>query len=213
MRRILGLGVEVSGTRASWLGTAALITAISAAGIAAFACGPTKTDAPPETPSADAPAASEAAPTASATEAAPEGAGGAAGATAEAPAAETAAPPAETAPPAAEPAPEPAKDTKKPKSGGSKPAPKADAPAAEAPPAEAPKGDFKPCVSTSFASGSVKSACASGGLPAAKNAMKAIMNKANAKEGATQMKCVSCHSDTSKFGLKANAVADLRAIL
>jgi hypothetical protein len=68
-------------------------------------------------------------------------------------------------------------------------------------------------VSTSFASGSVKSACASGGLPAAKNAMKAIMNKANSKEGATQMKCVSCHSDTSKFGLKANAVADLRAIL
>lgn len=65
-----------------------------------------------------------------------------------------------------------------------------------------------PCRASSFKTGAVRSACASGGRPAAKQVMKAAVKKA--KDAGTSFKCSSCHTDSSNYGLTGNAQSDLR---
>lgn len=94
-----------------------------------------------------------------------------------------------------------------------KPAPQAVAPApappvAAAPAAEAPAGMTDPCQAARFAFGSVSKACKDGGRKAVKPIMKGAVSKA--KAAGTDLTCKSCHTDTSSYHLKPNAIADLK---
>lgn len=96
---------------------------------------------------------------------------------------------------------------------------KAPAKAAAAKPTEAKKEEEKkpevpaysgpnPCKRTSFAFGSVRSACQRGGQKAAKDLMRVVVKKA--RDGGEKMKCTSCHTDTKSYANTPNAVADFR---
>lgn len=80
-------------------------------------------------------------------------------------------------------------------------------PAASTTPAPAdPVADA--CTTKNFHYTLVGSACRAGGRKAAKEIMKGAVKKA--KAAGTDLKCTSCHEDTSTFHLKSNAVSDLK---
>lgn len=169
----------------------------------AKAAAPPAPEPPPEEPKAEAPA--EPAAEAPAAEAAAEE---------EAPAAES--PAAE--PPAAvplgkeiraavrgkEPKEKPAKKgAKSKKAAASAPAAADGAPAA----AEGYKGN-DPCQAKSFSVARVEEACGRNGRSGAKSVMKEAIGKALA--GGASLKCADCHSDLRRYGLKKDAVAQLK---
>ena len=88
-------------------------------------------------------------------------------------------------------------------------------PVAENKPAAATEEDPNaapvPCAATEFNYPAVKSACAEGGRAAVKKVMHGAI--ANAKRAGTELKCSNCHVDQKTFGLKPNAVDDLKAWL
>jgi len=82
-------------------------------------------------------------------------------------------------------------------------------PAASATPASAdsnPVADA--CTTKNFHYTLIGNACHTGGRKAAKEIMKGAVKKA--KAAGTDLKCTSCHEDTSTFHLKSNAVSDLK---
>jgi hypothetical protein len=87
---------------------------------------------------------------------------------------------------------------KKPAAASAEPA----APAADA------YGGSDPCRAKSFSLPRVREACASGGRAAAKRVMKDAIGKATAT--GQSLKCSNCHVDQRDYGLKSNAVDDLK---
>jgi hypothetical protein len=64
------------------------------------------------------------------------------------------------------------------------------------------------CTTKNFHYTQIGSACRSGGRKKVKDIMKGAVKKA--KAAGTDLKCTSCHEDTSNFHLKSNAVSDLK---
>lgn len=95
--------------------------------------------------------------------------------------------------------------------GETKPAAVAVAPKPAAAPAATYNGPA-PCTATSFATSTVRNACARGGRPEVRGLMRALMNRGKEKKG-LDFKCSSCHTDQSSYGLLGNATADFRALL
>jgi len=148
---------------------------------------PAEAPAAPEMPSAS--AAPETAAATQAAEAAPSASA------APAPAAPSAAPEASAAPSSAPP--------EKAKAGSGTASTKAGATES----ASGYTGD-DPCQTKNFHYGQVKAACNSNGRAGAKGVMKGAVQKA--KAAGNDIKCTSCHEDMKSFGLKSNAVGDLK---
>jgi hypothetical protein len=80
-------------------------------------------------------------------------------------------------------------------------------PGSEEPAAGAYTGS-DPCRAKSFGVPRVRDACASGGRAAAKRVMKDAIGRATAT--GQSLKCSNCHVDQRDYGLKANALEDLK---
>lgn len=114
------------------------------------------------------------------------------------------------------------RDSRSRSTGASRPAPAQPAPAAEPPTEASPAADNRtaaateedpgapsaPCGASDFHYPEVKSACAEGGRSAVKKVMKGAIAKA--KQAGTELKCSNCHVDQKTFGLRPNAVDDLK---
>ena len=81
---------------------------------------------------------------------------------------------------------------------------------APAPAASAYKG-AEPCRAESFTIARVRTACENGGRPGAKRVMKEAINKAVAT--GKLLKCADCHSNTTDYALKSDAVNKLQSWL
>jgi hypothetical protein len=78
----------------------------------------------------------------------------------------------------------------------------------EATPSTSAYSGDDPCQTKNFHFSAVSSACKSGGRKAAKNLMRSVVKKA--KDAGQSVQCNSCHDDMKSFGLKGNAVGDLK---
>jgi len=76
---------------------------------------------------------------------------------------------------------------------------------------EDPNAAPVPCAATDFNYPAVKAACAEGGRGAVKKVMHGAIAKA--KRAGTELKCSNCHVDQKTFGLRPNAVDDLKTWL
>jgi hypothetical protein len=92
-------------------------------------------------------------------------------------------------------------------SAAKKPPARKRATAAKETPASAYTGP-NPCKATSFSVARVKEACEAGGRTAAKGVMKDAVGKALA--AGASLKCGDCHAEQVNYGLKKDAVAQLK---
>jgi hypothetical protein len=66
----------------------------------------------------------------------------------------------------------------------------------------------EPCQAAHFNFGAVSKACKDGGRKAVRAIMKNAVSKG--KAAGTPLSCKSCHTDTTSYHLKPNAIADLK---